>query len=70
MPYLYGIDFSYIIIVLPVIIASMIIQARLNSTYKKFSKIGNARRITGAQAAQLVLNYYGIYNVAIGNVVW
>lgn len=67
MPYFYF-DYYYIILVLPVIIASLIIQARLNSTYSKFSKIGNARNITGAQAAQMVLNYYGIYDVRIEQV--
>ncbi len=64
MPYFY-IDYYYIILVVPVIIASLIIQARLKSTYAKYSKIRNYRNITGAQAAQMVLNYYGIYNVRI-----
>ena len=43
----------------------MIIQFKLKSTYAKFSKVGNARRITGAQAAHMVLNYYGISDVNI-----
>ena len=64
MPYFYF-DYYYIILVLPVIIASLIIQARLKSTYSKYSKIGNARQITGAQAAQMVLGYYGIRDVRI-----
>ena len=59
MPYLFY-DYYYIILVVPVIIASLIIQARLKSTYAKYSKIGNARNITGAQAAQMVLGYYGL----------
>ena len=67
MPYFYF-DYYYIILVLPVIIASLIIQAKLKSTYSKYSKIGNARNITGAQAAQLVLGYYGICDVAIEHV--
>ncbi len=67
MPFFYF-DYYYIILVLPVIIASLIIQARLKSTYAKFSKIENMRRITGAQAAQMVLNYYGIYDVNVEHV--
>ena len=67
MPYFYF-DYYYIILVLPVIIASLIIQARLKSTYAKYSKIGNARQITGAQAAQMVLGYYGIRDVRIEHV--
>ncbi len=64
MPYFY-IDYYYIILVVPVIIASLIIQSKLKSTYAKYSQINNAKNLTGAQAAQMVLNYYGIYNVQI-----
>ncbi len=64
MPFFF-IDRYYILLVVPVIILSIIIQARLKSTYSKYSKVGNARRITGAQAAQMVLNYYGITDVSI-----
>ncbi len=67
MPFFY-IDYYYIILVVPVIIASLIIQSRLKSTYAKYSKINNAKNLTGAQAAQMVLNYYGIYNVRIEGV--
>ncbi len=67
MPYLFY-DYYYIILVVPVIIASLIIQARLKSTYAKYSKIGNVRQITGAQAAQMVLGYYGIHDVTIEHV--
>lgn len=64
MPYFY-IDYYYIILVVPVIIASLIIQSKLKTTYAKYSRINNAKNLTGAQAAQMVLNYYGIYNVQI-----
>lgn len=64
MPYFFY-DYSYIIFVLPVIIASLIVQAKLKSTYSKFSKIQNVRGITGAQAAKMVLDYYGINDVNI-----
>ncbi len=64
MPYFF-IDYYYIILVLPAIIFSLIIQAKLKGTYAKYAKLGNERQITGAQAAQIVLNYYGITNVNI-----
>ncbi len=64
MPYFYF-DYYYLILVVPVIILSLIVQGVLKSTYAKYSKVGNARGITGAQAAQLVLNHYGITDVAI-----
>lgn len=66
MPFVYNLfDYYYIVLVVPVIIASLIIQFRLKSTYAKYSKISNARRITGAQAAYMVLQYYGITDVNI-----
>lgn len=64
MPYFYF-DYYYIILVVPVIIASLIIQSKLKATYAKYSGVNNVKNLTGAQAAQMVLNYYGIYNVQI-----
>ena len=61
-------DYYYVALVLPAIIASLIVQVKLKSTYSKFGKIGNQRRITGAQAAQMVLNYYGINDVRIESI--
>ena len=61
-------DYYYIVLVLPVIIASLIIQARLKSIYSKYSKIANVRNITGAQAAQMVLSYYGIHDVTVEHI--
>ena len=58
-------DYYYIILVLPAIVFSLIISSRLKSTYRKYSNIGNSRRITGAQAAKMVLNYYGVNDVNI-----
>lgn len=67
MPFFYF-DYYYIILVVPVIIASLIIQARLKSTYAKYSRVRNSRGITGAQAAQIVLGYYGVHDVTIEHV--
>lgn len=66
MPY-YGLfyDYYYVLLVVPVIIASLIIQAKLKSTYSKYSRINNMRGITGAQAANMILRYYNIYDVNI-----
>lgn len=58
-------DYYYIILVLPAVIFSLIISSRLKSTYHKYSNIGNSRHITGAQAAKMVLNYYGVNDVNI-----
>lgn len=68
MPFYFFFDYYYIIFVIPAVILSLIVQFKLKSTYAKYSKVGNARRITGAQAANLVLNYYGISDVNIVSV--
>ena len=61
----YYYDIYYFILVLPVFIISLIIQGKLNSTFTRYSKVVNARRITGAQAAEMVLRYYNIQDVRI-----
>ena len=66
--YYYLSNYYYIILVLPMVIFSMIASARVNSSFKKYSKIISSRRITGAQAAFEVLRHYGITNVQIERV--
>lgn len=61
-------DIYYFILVVPVLIVSLIIQSKLNSTFKKYSKTGNMRNITGAQAADMVLRYYNIQDVRIEHI--
>ena len=61
----YYFDIYYFILIIPVLVVSLIIQAKLKSTFNKYSRIGNARNITGAQAAEMVLRYYNIQDVRI-----
>lgn len=70
MPYLYyyGIDWTYLVLVLPVLILSMIASARVNSTFNRYSTQISSRRITGAQAAQRVLQANGVSGVRIERV--
>ncbi len=58
-------DYYYIILVIPVFIFSMIIQGKLKSTFNKYSRVANARGITGAQAAEMVLRFYNIQDVRV-----
>ncbi|MBQ8014654.1 MAG: zinc metallopeptidase [Clostridia bacterium] len=67
MPYFFF-DYYYIILVIPAMILAVWAQVRVKSTYNKFEKVGNTRRITGAYAAQAVLNHYGITDVRIEQV--
>ena len=65
MPYYYGLDWTYIILVLPCIIFSMIASSSVNSTFKKYSSQLSSRQITGSQAAQRVLAANGVHGVRI-----
>lgn len=65
---LYYFDKTYLIFIVPAIIISFIASARVNSAFDKYSKIGNRRAITGAQAAYNLLAAHGITNVRIEHV--
>ena len=61
----YGFDLTYLVLVLPCVIFSMIASARVNSTFNRYSKVLSRRHITGAQAAQRVLSANGVSGVRI-----
>lgn len=63
--YLGDYNLSYFLLVVPAIILSFIASAKVKSAYNKYSKIGNIHGLTGAMAAQRVLDYYGITDVQI-----
>ena len=65
MPYYYGFDMTYIVLVLPCILLSIWASANVNSTFKKYSDQFSQRRITGAEAAQRVLAANGVTGVRI-----
>lgn len=64
-PYYYGFDTTYLILIIPCLILSLWASARVNSTFRRYSKQLSARGITGAQAAQRVLSANGVGNVRI-----
>lgn len=69
MPYYYyGFDWTYLVIVLPCIILSMIASSSVNSTFNRYSKVLSARHLTGAEAAQRVLSANGVRGVRIERV--
>ena len=61
---MYYYDPTYILLV-PAIIFTLIAQARVNSNFKKYSKIRNRRNLTGAEAARRMLDYNGLQDVRI-----
>lgn len=58
-------DYYYLVLVVPAIILSLIAQVNIKKTYAQMAKISNSRHISGAEAANRVLKYYGIDNVRI-----
>ncbi|MGN1129913.1 MAG: zinc metallopeptidase [Ruminococcus sp.] len=63
--YLYYYDWTYLLIMLPCMVLTIICQINVNSTFKKYSKIRNSRNMTGAQAAEYVLRANGVTGVQI-----
>lgn len=61
-------DWTYLILVLPAAILAMYAQSKVNSTFNKFSKIGNRNGYTGAQVAQMLLSIAGVTDVSIEQV--
>lgn len=62
---IYGFDYYYLVLVVPAFIFALIAQARVKSTFAKYSKQRSQRGITGQEAARRVLSHYGINDVAI-----
>lgn len=58
-------DMTYIVLVLPFVFLALIAQGKVQSTFKKYSKIGSRSGITGAQAAEAILRKENIYDVKI-----
>ncbi len=58
-------DWTYLVIVLPMVILSMIAQANVTSTYKKYSQVWSRRGLTAEEAVRRILSANGLYDVGI-----
>lgn len=67
MPFYYGFDSTYILVLIGVVL-SLLASAKVKSTYAKYSQERSMSGMTGAQAAQRILNTAGIYDVTIQHV--
>lgn len=65
--YYYGFDWTYLLVIIGAVIC-MIASARVKSTFQKYSGYRSMTGMTGAQAAQRILNHAGIYDVTIQHV--
>jgi len=68
MPFYYGFDMTYLVLVLPCLILSLWASSNVNRTFKKYASQQSVRRITGADAARRVLLANGITDVQIQRV--
>jgi Zn-dependent membrane protease YugP len=68
MPYFYGFDMYYLILVLPCVLLSLWASANVKSTFNRYANQYSMRRLTGAEAAQRVLSANGVRNVRIERV--
>lgn len=61
-------DYSYLIYMLPALLLAGWAQAKVKSSFAKYSQVISARNMTGAEAARRILNANGLYDVKIDRV--
>lgn len=61
-------DWTFIVLVLPAFIFSIWASSRVNKTFQKYQNQQSIRRITGAQAARMMLDNNGLRNVRIDQI--
>ncbi len=61
-------DPMYFLFMIPPLIFMFYAQAKVNSTFKKYSQVASSSRITGVEAAQRLLKANGLNNVRVENV--
>jgi len=65
---MFGIDIYYIVLIVPTIILSLWAQLMVKSTFAKYSKISCSRKITGLDAADILLRSNNIRDVKVEQV--
>lgn len=66
--YIYGFDWTYLVLIIPCVLLSLYCQYRIKSAFSRFSQVPNSRNMTGAQAAEYVLRHNGVTGVTIEHV--
>ena len=61
-------DTRYMMMLLPVLAITLYAQYKVKSNFNRYSKVTNARRLTGAEAAYAVLRANGVHDVRIERV--
>lgn len=58
-------DIYYIILVVPTIFLSLVAQILVKTTFARYSRVASGRRITGAEAARVLMDRNGVRGVRI-----
>ena len=64
----YGIDYTYMIFVIPALLLSLWASAAVKSRFAKYDRVPTKKGITGAQAAAILLRANGITDVKIQHI--
>lgn len=57
--------YSSMVVLIPAMIFTMIVQGKIKRAYSRYSQVENSRRLTGAQAARMMLDANGLSGVPI-----
>jgi len=63
----YYMDWTYILVLIGAVLC-MAASAKVNSTYSRYARVRSMSGMTGAEAAQRILNQSGIYDVRIEHI--
>jgi Zn-dependent membrane protease YugP len=66
----YGSYFTYLMFSLPALLLGLWAQAKVKSSFAKYSKVRNYTGLTGAQVARRMLDSNGLQNVQVEQVTW
>ena len=67
MPFYYYFDPTYILVIIGAVIC-LLASARVKSTFRKYNRVRSMSGMTGAQAAERILQAAGIYDVSVQHI--
>lgn len=67
MRYYWGFDWTYLLVIVAFLL-SLAVQANMNGTFQRFSRVRSMRGLTGAQTAECILRSAGIFDVRVERV--
>ena len=66
--YYYGFDTTYLVLVVPALLIALIAQIQVKSAFSRYARVRCTSGLTGAQAAQRILQANGITDVRIEHI--